>query len=52
VPEVVVLVLREVPILEATDDVLIGDVGDGGAHLDEMPSVRPQGLIHLLVHLG
>jgi hypothetical protein len=30
-PEVVVRVLREESVLEATDDVLIGDVGDGGA---------------------
>jgi hypothetical protein len=51
-PEVVVRVLREEVVLEATNDVLIGDVGDGGACLEETPCVGPQGLIHLLVHLG
>jgi hypothetical protein len=48
----VVHVLREEPILEAADDVLVSDVGDGGAHLEETPSVGPQGLVHLLLHLG
>jgi hypothetical protein len=38
--------------LEATDDVLIDDVGDGGARLEETSCVGPQGLIHLLLHLG
>jgi hypothetical protein len=33
-PEVVVRVLREEVILETTDDVLIGDVSDGGARLE------------------
>jgi hypothetical protein len=28
-------VLREEPILEVADDVLVGDVGDGGACLEE-----------------
>jgi hypothetical protein len=51
-PEVVVHVLREEAILEATDDVLIGDVGDGGARLEEASCVGPQGLVHLLLHLG
>jgi hypothetical protein len=45
-------VLREEAILEAADDVLIGDVGDGGSHLEKMPGVGPQGLIHLLLDLG
>jgi hypothetical protein len=40
-PVVVVRVLREEAILEATDDVIIGDVGDGGAHLEETPCVGP-----------
>jgi hypothetical protein len=40
-PKVVIRVLREEPILEAVDDVLIGDVGDGGAHLEETPGVGP-----------
>jgi hypothetical protein len=44
-PEVVVRVLREEPVLEAADDILIGDVGDGGACLEETPGVGPQGLI-------
>jgi hypothetical protein len=35
--EVVVGVLREKAILEAADDVLVGDVGDGGSHLEEAP---------------
>jgi hypothetical protein len=47
-----VCVLREEPVLEAADDVLIGDVGDGGARLEEMPGVGPQGLVNLLLHLG
>jgi hypothetical protein len=51
-PEVVVRVLREEAVLEATDDVLIGDVGDGGVRLEEMPCVGPQGLVHILLHLG
>jgi hypothetical protein len=42
-------VLREEAILEVVDDVLVGDVGDGGSYLEEMPGVRPQGLIHLLL---
>jgi hypothetical protein len=37
--EVVVRVLREELILEATEDVFIGDVGDGGARLEETPGV-------------
>jgi hypothetical protein len=51
-PEVVVRVLREEAILEAMNDVLIGDVGDGGARLEETPCVGPHGLVHLLLHLG
>jgi hypothetical protein len=50
--EVMVCVLREEPILEAADDVFVGDVGDGGARLEETPGVRPYGLVHLLLHLG
>jgi hypothetical protein len=52
VPEVVERVLREEPILEATDDVFIDDVGDGGTRLEETPCVGPQGLVHFLLHLG
>jgi hypothetical protein len=37
--------------LEAVDDVLIGDVSDGGAHLEEAPVVGPQGLVLLLLDL-
>jgi hypothetical protein len=48
----VVGVLREEAILEAADDVLVGNVGDGGSHLEEAPGVRPQGLIQLLLNLG
>jgi hypothetical protein len=47
-----VRVLREEPILEAADDVLVSDIGDGGVRLKETPSVGPQGLVHLLLHLG
>jgi hypothetical protein len=39
VPKVVVRVLREEPALEAADDVLVGDVSDGGARLEEMLGV-------------
>jgi hypothetical protein len=39
--EVVVRVFREEPILEAADDVLVSDVGDGGACLKETPAVGP-----------
>jgi hypothetical protein len=52
VPEVMVRALREEAILEATNDVLISDVGDGGACLEETWCVGPQGLVHLLLHLG
>jgi hypothetical protein len=48
----VVDVLRRETILEVADDVLVGDVGDGGAHLEESPGVAPQGLVHLLLKLG
>jgi hypothetical protein len=34
-------VLREEAILEAADDVLIGNVRDGGSYLEEMPGVGP-----------
>jgi hypothetical protein len=44
-----VCVLREESVLEAANDVLIGDVG---AHLEETLGVGPQGLIHLLLDLG
>jgi hypothetical protein len=40
------------PFLETMDDVLIGDVGDGGARLKETSCVGPQGFVHLLLHLG
>jgi hypothetical protein len=39
--EVMVGVLREKAVLEAADDVLVGDVGDGGLHLEEMLGVGP-----------
>jgi hypothetical protein len=51
-PEVVVHLLREEAMLEATNNILIGDVGDGGVRLKEIPCARPQGLVHLLLHLG
>jgi hypothetical protein len=34
-------VLRAEAFLKAVDDILIGDVGDGGAHLKEAPGVGP-----------
>jgi hypothetical protein len=37
--EVMVRVLREEPVPKAADDVLIGDVCDGGARLEETPGV-------------
>jgi xanthine dehydrogenase molybdopterin-binding subunit B len=39
--EVTVDVLHGEAVLEAVDDVLVGDVGDGGAYLEEAPSVGP-----------
>jgi hypothetical protein len=45
-------VLQEEAVLEATNDVLIGDVGDGGMCHEETSCVGPQGLVHLLLHLG
>jgi hypothetical protein len=39
--KVVVGVLQEKAILEAADDVLVGDVGDGGSHLEEASCVGP-----------
>jgi hypothetical protein len=50
--EVMVRVLREEPIMEAAGDILVGDVGNGGARLKETLGVGPQGLVHLLLHLG
>jgi hypothetical protein len=44
--EVVVGVLREEAILEATDHVLVGNVGDGGSHLEEMLGEGPQDLFN------
>jgi hypothetical protein len=38
--------------LEAADGILIDDVGDGGARLEETLGVGSQDLIHLLLHLG
>jgi hypothetical protein len=49
--KVAVDVLHGEAILEAVDDVLVGDVGDGGAHLEEVPGVGPQGLVLLLLDL-
>jgi hypothetical protein len=38
-------------ILEAVDNVLIADVGDGGAGVEEASGVGPQGLVLLLLAL-
>jgi hypothetical protein len=39
--EVIVCVLREELVLEAADDILVGNVGDGGARLEETSGVGP-----------
>jgi hypothetical protein len=44
--------LQEESVLKAADDVHVGDAGDSSTHLEETPSVGPQGLIHLLLDLG
>jgi hypothetical protein len=31
--------------------VLVGDVGDGGSHLEESSGVGPQGLVHLQLNM-
>jgi hypothetical protein len=51
VAEVVVDVLQAKAILEAADDILISDVGDGGTHLEEARGVGPQALVLLLLDL-
>jgi hypothetical protein len=38
--------------LEAVDDVLIGDVSNGGAGVEEVLGVGPQGLILFLLAVG
>jgi hypothetical protein len=48
--KVMIDVLRTEAVLEAVD-VLVGDVGDGGAHLEEAPGVGPQGLVLLQLDL-
>jgi hypothetical protein len=45
-------VLREESVLEAADDILVSDVGNGSAHLEEMLGVGPQDLVHVLLELG
>jgi hypothetical protein len=50
--EVVVGVLRKEAVLEAASEVLVGDVGDGGSHLEETSGVGPEGLVELLLNLG
>jgi hypothetical protein len=49
--EVAVDMLQGKAVLEAMDDVLVGDVGDGCTYLEETPSVGPQGLILFLLDL-
>jgi hypothetical protein len=49
--EVVVDVLQAEAVLKAVDDVLVGDVGDGGVHLEEAPGVGPENLVILLLDL-
>jgi hypothetical protein len=43
---------QEEPVLEAADDIIIGDIGDGGERLEETPCVGSQGLVYILLHLG
>jgi hypothetical protein len=50
--EVMVSMLPEEAVLEAADDVLVGNGGDGGSHLEELPGVGPQVLVQLLLDLG
>jgi hypothetical protein len=47
----VVDMLHSEAVLEVVDDVLIGGVVHGGVHLEEVPSVGPQGLVLLLLYL-
>jgi hypothetical protein len=42
-----VYVLREEAVLEAADDVLVGDVGDGGSHREENAECRNAGPLDL-----
>jgi hypothetical protein len=35
-------------ILEAANDVLVGDAGDGGSYLEEALGLGPQEIVHLL----
>jgi hypothetical protein len=49
--EIAVDVLRAEAVLEVVDDILVGDVGDSGAHLEEARGVGPQGLVLLLFDL-
>jgi hypothetical protein len=51
VAKVTVDVLRAEAILELVDDVLVGDVGNGGMHLEEVSSVGPKSLMLLLLDL-
>jgi hypothetical protein len=47
-----VRVLREEAVPEVADDILVGDIGDGGSYLEEAPGVGSLGLVHLLLDLG
>jgi hypothetical protein len=49
--QVAVDVLHSEAVLEAVDDILIGEVGNGGAFVEEVLSVQPQGLVLLLLDL-
>jgi hypothetical protein len=51
VAEVAVDVLQAEVVLEAVDDVLVDDVGDGGVYLEEAPGVGPQVSFLLLLDL-
>jgi hypothetical protein len=48
---IAVEILLDEAVLEAVDDVLVGDVGDGGVGVEETPGVRPQGLVPFLLAL-
>jgi len=49
--ELAVCELRIESVMEATDCVFVGDVGDGGAYFEKTVRIGPQGLVHLLLDL-
>jgi hypothetical protein len=49
--KVAVDMLHGEAILEVVDDILVGDVGHGGAYLEEAPGVGPKSLVLLLLDM-